>query len=230
MPAISSTALDGLRRVATEARASVGPVLAAGIACALRVHLPARHLGAVVDGNRDRKELRRSVGLFISPVPLAMDMVGHGTFREVVHSVNESWRAGFEHRAPFERIHRMVGDEAPERVDLPFDWSVNYVPRQEASIDVPASPRAGALRITCSSTGLHSVRLSSGGARGTYSRLDFQLTENAAGGLDGHVVGNALVSHPATLAAMGERASALLVRLAEHPDARLEALLTTHGL
>ncbi len=157
--------------------------------------------------NRDRLEIQRLIGFFVSTLTIRADLSGRPTYRQMLARIRETCLESFAHtEVPFERI---VEELRPQR-------DLSRSPLFQVMFDmISAAPPADQLE------GL-AVRRIRGSA--TVAKFDLVLSAvDAAGRLDGSVQYNADLFDPSTIRRLLRHFATLLAGIVADPELPVDA-------
>ncbi|MFI6428299.1 condensation domain-containing protein [Promicromonospora sp. NPDC050880] len=220
LPLDHGPALDALRPLMAEHRASTTAVLLAALAAALRDHATDERITVgVMRSNRRQREVRATVGFLAGHVPVTVDLSGDPSCATLVGRAADAYDRAITRPAPAGVLRASLPDVGPGPL---FDVSLNY----------SAGERRPDAVVTGAGTTFSPFDLAHEGPTDHpwwdgASLLDFQVRSDPAGRFAGVLVADATVFGDRAAARFAGRFTAALRRVAEHPGDRLGDLGAT---
>jgi Condensation domain len=204
LPRLAADVVDRLGWLAADHRTTMTAVLAAA---ALAAHAGTATADTAVLGltvsNRDRPQLRSTVGCLADQLPLAVGLGGRPTFGELVGRVREALLDAYEHRLPLGALLPLLGRTRAPVFGLNLTFLPPPVRRRPEPGPEPGLP-SGITRRRAEPWWLGDAALA------YRPRID-------AGGLAGEVEGDTYLLEPGEIQRRGEQFCALLAAVSENP-------------
>ena len=216
-------AFDGIEKLARRLRVPVVAVLAAALAASLREYAAAPDCGpgeprliiGMVRANRERAELRDTVGYLADITPLTIDLSGDPEFGGLVGRAAAALAYSRDHPVPLAALARLLRTGSGE--GPLFDVCLNYLPGGPP----PELPSGGLLM---TSVDVKDEEPSASRWWDGTALIDYVLRSASSARLAGCVRGDVNTFAPSFLADLADRFWAVLQRGTEAPDLQVSEL------